>query len=80
MGQEEDFLSVRGFKPCVWVPSQRKGWTQNREGFLDLTWPLPSPGATVVTAVFSPPATSPSSGPSPAHRELAIWLELQLSL
>lgn len=30
------FLSVRGFKPCVWATSQPKQWRQNQEGIL---WP-----------------------------------------
>ena len=52
MGQE-DFLSVRGFKPCLWLPFQLKGQRQHQEGFLFLSWPLLSPGATAVKVIFS---------------------------
>lgn len=53
MGQE-DFLSVRGFKPCLWLPFQLKGQRQHQEGFLFLSWPLPSPAATAVKLSFPP--------------------------
>lgn len=43
----------RGFKPCLWLPFQLKGQKQHQEGFLFLSWPLPSPAATAGEAIFS---------------------------
>lgn len=53
-GRTEELLSLWGAELCVWVPPQPKRQRRARRGFFELSWPLPSPGASVARPPLSP--------------------------